>query len=87
MNGRPKPPNIYPQVGIQCVASGENVKTQYAKPINMINHLWVGRLEQKKMKACLQLEQFFGFCFVSQRDLQIVCKNCYRSKCNALKES
>ena len=63
------------------------MKTKYAKPVDMINHLWVGPLEQrKKMKACLQLEQFFGICFVSQRDLQIVCKNCYQSICSALKE-
>ena len=63
------------------------MKTKYAKPVDMINHLWVGPSKQrKKTKACPQLEEFFGICFDSHRDFQIVCKNCYRSMCNALKE-
>ena len=70
-----------------CVLCGEDVKTKYAKTVDIINHLWVGPFEQrKKMKACLQLEEFFGICFDSQKDFQIVCKNCYRSMCKALKK-
>ena len=90
MDGRETPPEtiqyLSPSGYSICVACGD-VKTKYAKPVDMINHLWVCPLEQsKKTKACLQLEHFFGIFIVFQRDLQIVCKNYYRSICNALKE-
>ena len=69
-----------------CVTCGEVVKTKYAKPVDMISHLWVGPSEQRKKTKHVRSWRSFGIWFDSHRHFQIVCKNCYRSMCNALKE-
>ena len=46
-----------------CVMCGEDVKTKYAKPVDMINNLWVGPLEQSKKTKAAGAVLWYLFCF------------------------